>query len=62
MEYLVGDTYGLIHLISSISSLLKGTLVLILKKGTINTQAIWICLCYKYGYFTSHGIYDLPAF
>lgn len=34
MENLVGDTTGLIHLISSCSALLSGTLVLILKKGT----------------------------
>ena len=34
MENLVGDTIGLIHLISSCSALLFGTLVLMLKKGT----------------------------
>ncbi|AKP52698.1 MULTISPECIES: DUF2306 domain-containing protein [Cyclobacterium] len=34
MENLVGDTTGLIHLISSSSALLFGTLVLMLKKGT----------------------------
>ena len=34
MENLVGDTTGLIHLISSCSALLFGTLVLMLKKGT----------------------------
>jgi uncharacterized membrane protein len=34
MEYLVGDTYGLIHLMSSIGALITGTLVLIMKKGT----------------------------
>jgi uncharacterized membrane protein len=35
MEHLVGDTYGLIHLISSIVALVTGTLVLMIKKGTI---------------------------
>ena len=34
MEHLVGDTYGLIHLISSVVALVSGTLVLIMKKGT----------------------------
>ncbi len=35
MEHLVGDTYGLIHLFSSIVALVTGTLVLIMKKGTL---------------------------
>lgn len=35
MEYLVGDIYGLIHLISSIIALITGSLVLLMKKGTI---------------------------
>ncbi|SOE20142.1 Predicted membrane protein [Spirosomataceae bacterium TFI 002] len=34
MDFLVGDTYGLIHLISSIIALIAGILVLILRKGT----------------------------
>ena len=34
MEYLVGDTYGVIHLISSMCALIAGTLVLIMKKGS----------------------------
>lgn len=34
MEHLIGDTYGLIHLISSIVALVTGLLVLLLKKGT----------------------------
>lgn len=34
MENLVGDSIGLIHLISSCCALLFGTLVLILRKGT----------------------------
>ncbi len=34
MENLVGDTYGLIHLIASIGALIAGTLVLIMKKGS----------------------------
>lgn len=40
MEHLVGDTYGLIHLISSIVALIIGTLVLIMKKGTIQHKRI----------------------
>ncbi len=40
MEHLVGDTYGLIHLISSIVALVTGTLVLIMKKGTIRHKQI----------------------
>lgn len=35
MENLVGDTYGLIHLISSIFALITGTLVLFMNKGTM---------------------------
>ena len=34
MENLVGDTTGLIHLLSSIAALIFGTAVLMLKKGT----------------------------
>lgn len=34
MENLVGDTIGLIHLISSIFALIFGAIVLIMKKGT----------------------------
>jgi uncharacterized membrane protein len=40
MEHVVGDTYGLIHLISSIVTLITGTLVLIMKKGTIRHKRI----------------------
>ena len=34
MNHLIGDTYGLIHLIASVVALLAGTLVLFLRKGT----------------------------
>ena len=34
MNQLIGDTYGLVHLISSVVALLAGTLVLLVKKGT----------------------------
>ncbi|MFT2008055.1 DUF2306 domain-containing protein [Pontibacter sp. 13R65] len=40
MEHLVGDTYGLIHLISSVVALVAGTLVLSMKKGTIRHKQI----------------------
>ncbi|MCX2679069.1 DUF2306 domain-containing protein [Galbibacter sp. EGI 63066] len=40
MEYLVGDIYGLIHLISSIIALVAGTLALFMKKGTIRHKQI----------------------
>lgn len=40
MEHFVGDTYGFIHLISSIVALITGTLVLIIKKGTIQHKRI----------------------
>ena len=40
MEYLVGDTYGFIHLVSSIVALVTGTLVLIMKKGTVRHKQI----------------------
>jgi uncharacterized membrane protein len=40
MEHLVGDAYGLIHLISSIVALVAGALVLIMKKGTIRHKQI----------------------
>lgn len=34
MGHLVGDIYGLIHLIASVLSLVFGTLVLSMKKGS----------------------------
>lgn len=40
MEQLVGDTYGLIHLISSIIALVTGAMVLMMKKGTIRHKRI----------------------
>lgn len=40
MEHLVGDTYGFIHLISSIVALATGTLVLFMNKGTIRHKQI----------------------
>ncbi|MFD2517707.1 DUF2306 domain-containing protein [Salinimicrobium flavum] len=56
MEYLVGDTYGLIHLLSSIVALVTGTLVLMMKKGTIRHKQI------GYVYVISMGILILTAF
>lgn len=40
MEHFVGDTYGLIHLMSSIIALISGTFVLIMKKGTLQHKRI----------------------
>lgn len=56
MEYLVGDTYGLIHLISSIFALVTGTLVLLMKKGTIRHKQM------GYVYVISMGILILTSF
>ncbi len=35
MEHLVGNAYGLIHLVASVVALATGSLVLLMKKGTI---------------------------
>ena len=56
MEYLVGDTNGLIHLIASIIALITGSLVLLLKKGTKLHKQI------GYAYVVSMGILILTAF
>ena len=56
MEYLVGDTDGLIHLMSSISALISGTLVLIMKKGTKRHKQI------GYVYVISMAILLITAF
>ena len=40
MEHLVGDAYGLVHLIASIVALVTGTLVLFMNKGTIQHKQI----------------------
>ena len=34
MQHLIGDTYGLIHVIAAVIALLSGSLVLIMRKGT----------------------------
>jgi uncharacterized membrane protein len=56
MEHLVGDTYGLIHLISSVVTLITGTLVLMMKKGTMRHKQV------GYVYVISMGILLLTAF
>jgi len=56
MEYLVGDTSGLIHLMSSIFALITGTLVLIMKKGTKRHKQI------GYAYVISMAILLITAF
>ncbi len=40
MENLVEDTFGLIHLISSIVALITGTFVLVIRKGTLRHKRI----------------------
>ncbi|MDO1451615.1 DUF2306 domain-containing protein [Rhodocytophaga aerolata] len=55
MEQVVGDTYGLIHLISSIVALLTGALVLLMNKGTIRHKQI------GYVYVASMGILLLTS-
>jgi len=56
MENLVGDTIGLVHLISSCCALLFGTFVLVLKKGTKRHVRI------GYLYVVSMGILFITAF
>lgn len=56
MEYLVGDAYGSVHLISSLVALVTGTLVLLMKKGTIRHRQV------GYAYVISMGILILTAF
>ena len=56
MEQLVGDIYGLIHLISSILSLVAGAIVLMMKKGTIPHKQM------GYVYVVSMGVLLLTSF
>lgn len=56
MENLVGDNIGLIHLISSISALIFGSIVLIIKKGTTRHKQI------GYAYVLSMAILLATAF
>ena len=56
MENLVGDHIGLIHLISSCSALIFGTLVLILRKGTKRHMR------FGYLYLISMGVLIITAF
>lgn len=56
MENLVGNTIGLIHLISSLFALISGALVLIMKKGTRNHRQI------GYAYLVSMAILLITAF
>ena len=56
MENLVGDTIGLIHLISSLFALLFGAMVLIMKKGTKRHKQI------GYAYVVSMAILLTTAF
>jgi hypothetical protein len=55
MEQLVGDTYGLIHLITSIVALVTGLMVLLMKKGTIPHKRI------GYMYVGSMGVLLLTS-
>ena len=56
MENLVGDTIGLIHLISSLFALIFGAMVLIMKKGTKRHKQI------GYAYVVSMAILLTTAF
>ena len=56
MKYLVGDTYGQIHLMWSICALITGTLVLIMKKGSKRHKQI------GYVYVISMAILIVTAF
>lgn len=56
MEYIVGDSIGLIHLIASVLSLISGTMVLVMKKGTLRHKQI------GYIYVVSMGILIITAF
>ncbi len=56
MSNLVGDTIGLIHLLSSILALIFGTMVLVMKKGTKKHKQI------GYAYVASMSILILTAF
>ncbi len=56
MEHLVGDSYGLVHLISSICALIAGTLVLIMRKGSKRHKQ------FGYVYVISMAILFVTAF
>ncbi|WP_247234257.1 DUF2306 domain-containing protein [Telluribacter sp. SYSU D00476] len=56
MAPLFGDTYGLIHLLSSLMALVTGTMVLVMRKGTRQHRQI------GYGYVVSMGVLILTAF
>ncbi|GAB3165766.1 DUF2306 domain-containing protein [Telluribacter humicola] len=56
MDYVYGDTYGLIHLIASLLALVTGTLVLVMRKGTRQHRQV------GYGYVVSMGVLILTAF
>ncbi|MFK8058064.1 MAG: hypothetical protein AB8F78_18195 [Saprospiraceae bacterium] len=56
MDHLIGDTTGLIHLIASVSSLVTGTLVLFMTKGTESHKKV------GYLYVASMVVVILTAF
>lgn len=56
MQSLVGDTTGLIHLISSCFALIFGTMILILPKGTKRHKQV------GYGYILSMTVLIVTAF
>jgi hypothetical protein len=64
MEHLVGDAYGLIHLISSIVALVAGALVLIMKKGTIRHKQIgyvYVVSMVSAAFVADEGVLDEPS-
>jgi hypothetical protein len=56
MQNIIHDVYGLAHLIAAILALLTGTMVLVMKKGTVKHKRI------GYAYFVSMLILIVTAF
>lgn len=72
MQNLFGDTFGLIHLVSSIIALVTGTMVLLMKKGTnghiktgyvyVASMTIMIITAFMiYRLFSGWGIFHYAA-
>lgn len=61
MDKLIGDNFGLVHLISGILSLLFGGLVIVMKKGTIMHKRIGYIYVFNMAILilSSFGIYRL---
>lgn len=44
MENLIGDVYGLVHLIASTIALITGVMVLLMRKGTPPAHPYRVCV------------------